>query len=648
MAGSDREKGRGRQAAIAIRPGAYWVSSLLLIIAVVAAGLLALKHFGGRLPGCGPMSGCESLEATAWGKLPGIGWPVSFVGLAYFLSVLAGWLASAGRFPRRALWLLRAGCAASLGYLVLMLILRKVCPYCLTVHVANLGFLAIIERSRLHARPVSSGNRPSGSGGKMTSSRGMGRVVAAWVMTFVVATAVLAAANGRHEKERLAKAESERQQSSQKIVEKSQEPDSARLIDMWGSKGFTGRYRLGPEIAPIRIVMLTDYQCPDCKRVEGEVEQILEAHKDLSLSIKHFPMCMEASKGVPCNKYAKQSLHPNACWAARAAEAAGILRGNDGFWQMHRWLFQVEGTFDGKALNAALTGFGYDPSAFWAVMNSPETLSRVQSDIEEGVALGLFYTPMIFVNGVEFKGWQVPGALAKTVEEVAAKNPPPMSATVDRPPLGDQKYINDWKEQTVRPMPPDQRSWSIGAPASTKGAVEVVLFGDYQEPFCASMDIAIRDFVKDHPQVRYTFRHYPIDPAVNPALPAKVRPDAIHPLAGRAAKAAEAAGSLGGSAAFWKMHAWLMANQKDFSDDTVRAAAGKMGLDGKALLSAMDSPEVAAAIVEDARAGQRVGLTGVPMVFINSRWVPRTTREDENIVIRILTDLTRAGKTASK
>jgi protein-disulfide isomerase/uncharacterized membrane protein len=628
---------------------AFWLSTALLAVASVAATLLALRHFGGHLPGCGPQSGCESLEATAWGKVPGIGWPVSFLGFAYFSALLAGWIVSAGRLPRRALWLLRAGCAASFGFLVLMIFLRKLCPYCATIHVANLGFLSIVERSRLHARPALSSDRSSGSAGKMIPNRGMGRIATAAALTFVVVTAVLAAANGRYEKDRLAKAESDRLHSSQKIVEKSQEPDSNRLIDMWGSTGFTGRYRLGPDVAPIRIVMLTDYQCPDCKRVEGEVVQILAARKDVSLSIKHFPMCMEASKGVPCNKYAKQTMHPNACWAARAAEAAGILKGNDGFWQMHRWLFEKSGLFDGQVLNAALTQFGYDPNAFWAVMNSPETLSRVQSDVEEGAALGLFYTPMIFVNGVEFKGWQVPGALTKTIDEVAAKNPPPMKATADRPPIGDQKYIDDWKEQTLRPMPPDTRSWSIGAPPSAKtGVVDVVLFGDYQEPYCASMDSAIRDFVKGHSQVRYTFRHYPIDPAANPALPEKVRPEAIHPLAGRAAEAAEAAGSLGGSAAYWKMHAWLMANQKAFSDDAVRAAAGKMGLDGAALLAAMDKPDVSAAIAEDARAAQRVGLTGVPMVFINSRWVPRTTRDDENIVIRILTDLTNAGKTSSR
>ena len=64
--------------------------------------------------------------------------------------------------------------------------------------------------------------------------------------------------------------------------------------------------------------MLTDYQCPDCRRLEDEAMRLVEERDDLSLSIKHFPMCAEATPGVPCNKYVKRTLHANACWAARA------------------------------------------------------------------------------------------------------------------------------------------------------------------------------------------------------------------------------------------------------------------------------------------------------------------------------------------
>ena len=103
---------------------------------------------------------------------------------------------------------------------------------------------------------------------------------------------------------------------------------------MWGKAGFTGRYRRGPEASPIRLVLLTDYQCLDCQKVEAEVEAIMASRSDVALSIKHYPFCAEAAPGVPCNKYVK-TLHANACWAARAAEAAGILKGEQGFWDIY-------------------------------------------------------------------------------------------------------------------------------------------------------------------------------------------------------------------------------------------------------------------------------------------------------------------------
>jgi protein-disulfide isomerase len=190
-------------------------------------------------------------------------------------------------------------------------------------------------------------------------------------------------------------------------------------------------------------------------------------------------------------------------------------------------------------------------------------------------------------------------------------------------------------------MPADTRVWASGATPPAAGAAktkfaDVVLFGDYQEPYTASMDRAIRDRIKGNPAVRYTFRHYPIDPASNPTLPAQVRKEAIHPLAGRAAQAAEAAGSIGGSAGYWKMHSWLMENVDSFNDANLRAAATRMGFDPDRLLAEMAKPEVAAAIAEDCRAAQLLGLTGVPMVFVNGKWVQRTTRDKENVVLNII------------
>lgn len=644
-AGIRRSGSSGLLHACRISSAAYWSVAVLLGAGVVFAAFLISKHFGGGLPGCGPTSGCEALEKSVWGTVPGIRWPVSFLGFAYFCALLVAWMTANRGVPVAARWLLRVGAAASLLFIVVMFAYRKVCPYCVGVHTANLGVLFVIERETWRAA------RRSLSGGESMSWVLLRKIAGFGLGAFLVVSLALGVANARMQKKEGATAESARRASTDQILAQAQSQTlaqaqigqgtaSAGSADMWGKAGFTGRYRRGPEASPIRMVLLTDYQCVDCQKVEAEVEEIMTSRTDVSLSIKHYPFCAEASPGVPCNKYVK-TLHANACWAARAAEAAGILKGEKGFWDMHKWLFAKKGSFTDADLQSGLREMGQSPEAFLAVMKGDETLRRVQADCDEGSALGVYFTPMVFVNGVEFKGWQVAGALKRTVAEVAAKNPPALTATADRPALASTKDVQDWRDQPVRALAADTRSWSTGAasantaPAGTR-FVDVVLFGDYQEPFTAAMDIAIRDLMKTKPNVRYTWRHFPIDPKSNPTLPPNVRPEALHPLAGRMAQAAEAAGSLGGAKGYWKMHDWLVRNFKTFSDESLRAAAPKLGFKADAMLAEMGKPEAAAAITEDCRAAQQVGLNAVPMVFVNGKWIMRTLRDQENVVLRVI------------
>ncbi|MDM7914311.1 MAG: DsbA family protein, partial [Candidatus Eisenbacteria bacterium] len=621
------------------------VGCALLLVALVASGMLAAKRLGGSLPGCGPESPCESLDRTAWGRVPGLGWPVAFLGAAWFAALLGGWLVSLGRVSRLPRLAVACGAVLSLLYIGVMLAHRQICPYCLTAHLANLSFAALLgffqpggasEASAAASGSARHSPRHPEKRGEIMRRSSTARVAAVATAAFVLVSAGLGIADSRAQKGRDVVAEKERSASAKAVMEQAA-AGGPGSVDRWGAEGFTGRFRRGPEMSPIRVVMLTDYQCPDCKKMEEEMERILSSRRDVSLSIKHFPMCKEAAPGVPCNKYAQRTMHPNACWAARAAEAAGILGGPDGFWKMHHWLFAKSGSFNDAELKAAVAEMGLEPASFTAVMSSPETLRRVQADIEDGFALGLHYTPMIFINGIEMKGFNQPAALRRTIEEVAASGPPARSAAADRPALASEKYVEDWRSQSARPMPPDTRSWSMGAPQGNPSSiVSVVVFGDYQEPYTAAFDRDLRETMRGMKNVRYTFRHFPIDKECNPTLPQNVRPEAIHPQACRMAKAAEAAGRLGGNDAYWKMHEWLFANQSDFGDAALRDAARKAGLDPDRLFATMDDPDVAQAIVEDAKAAQRLGLTGVPMVFVNDKWVPRTNREGENVIQEIL------------
>ncbi|MBL8990887.1 MAG: hypothetical protein JNJ48_04825, partial [Phycisphaerae bacterium] len=87
---------------------------VLLAVALVMSLLLSLEALGAlSLPGCGQGSPCARAAASAWGSVPGLGWPVSFLGLAYFAGALAAWAMAGGRPGRTGIACVRAAAAVS-------------------------------------------------------------------------------------------------------------------------------------------------------------------------------------------------------------------------------------------------------------------------------------------------------------------------------------------------------------------------------------------------------------------------------------------------------------------------------------------------------------------------------------------------------
>jgi protein-disulfide isomerase len=421
-------------------------------------------------------------------------------------------------------------------------------------------------------------------------------------------------------------------------AERDRSEAAERIIQQSRRGEFTGRYRVGPAEAPIRIVMFTDYQCGDCANVERQLKRLHETRDDLSISIKHFPFNSD------CNQYITRRVHSNACWAARAAEAAGILWGPEGFWKMHEWLFGRRGRFESnEVLENGIRSLGYDPEGFVSVMTSDETLAAVSADIEEAHALGLHFTPMIYINGVELKGWNAPEALIRTVEEVAATNPPARSAASDRPPLALDKAVDDWRFQPELTLPPDEQPWVTGAGADAR--VRVVVWGDYQESGTARADSTIRGFASGRNDVSYAFRHFPFNSECNPKVE-----DQRHPLACMAARAAEAAGALGGNEAYWRMHSWLMENPGDCGEAGLKGRATEIGLDADAFWAAMRDPASQKNILDDVAAGDLLpqlrhgapkGIFAVPSVFVNERYIPRPWINGQSALTPILEEAAR-------
>lgn len=406
---------------------------------------------------------------------------------------------------------------------------------------------------------------------------------------------------------------------------------------------FEGRYRRGPDVSPVRIVLFTDYQCPECEALDGVLEPIIAEHPEYAISVKHFPFSNACNPNLPPGQAG--NMHPNACWAARAAETAGMLRGRDGFWAMHRWLFSRRGSFTDAELRTALAAMGYDAAEFERVMQGPETLERVRADVAEGMNVGLFSTPMLFVNGREVKNTRDPAAVRAAIDAAAGAGII-ASAAEDRAPTVEEKVVEDWRAQPRVRLVREPERWT-GA-AADDATVTVVVWGDVLEPNSVRADAEIRRLMAATPGIRYAWLHFPTEQACNAAMQRTV-----HPGACAAAAFVEAAFVAGGPDLAWRAHeavTRLTPQQKAGLGAGADAAAvlrlvapidAGIAAGSEAILAA--APQGAQRVQADIAGAQAARITGVPLIFINGRRVPRWT-VGERPVLNLIVEAAARGE----
>jgi protein-disulfide isomerase/uncharacterized membrane protein len=606
---------------------AGWAAAIMLSI------LLSFKHLGAiALPGCGPADGCGELAKSPWATIPGIGTSVAAAGAAVF----AGLLAAAWAVRFRSTQGLRAAAialaAGSVFYLGVMAGEGHACTYCLLAHAANaVAVVGVFRLARIEPVPAPKPGRVKGGAAPAQPTRrphalGLGLGVAATVLAAGVGLEWSAKSATRQEAEKaltetIAKAGDARANTAAAKAPPTRESGAKSA----SATRFEGRYRLGPESSPIRIVMFTDYQCSDCKIMEQQLDIVLRNHPGVAVSIKQFPI------STYCNPHVTEDMHPDACFGAFAAEAAGELAGADAFWKMHRWLFEMEGSFTPDQLATQVAALGLDAQRHRALVDDAIVRSRVQTDIKEGVALGITHTPMIFINGVELKGWMAPMALVRAVDQLAASSPQSRDGGADTPPNARERALSQWRDAPRVTLPERfKRRWLGDADAT----IEVVLVGDYSERGVAEGDALLRMYTSDGaPRIRYNFVHYPVDQACNPVVPFTKNDRSC-----AAARFAEAADLIAGPTAFWRVHEWLIANQATMEHATLEGAAPLAGTDQDTMLAAVEDAWVRTQIEEDAKAAQALGIASLPAIYVDGKLVGVWKLENENLLPAILAE----------
>lgn len=134
------------------------------------------------------------------------------------------------------------------------------------------------------------------------------------------------------------------------------------------------------------------------------------------------------------------------------------------------------------------------------------------------------------------------------------------------------------------------------------GDVTVVEFFDYRCPHCKAVAATVKQLIQNDPNVRVVFKEFPI----------------LGQESTLAAKAALAAHRQGKYAAF---HDALMEAREPLNESVVLGIAAETGLDVEKMRPDMQNPEIAAAIQQNQRLAQAIGITGTPAFIIGDELV---------------------------
>jgi Na+/H+ antiporter NhaA len=132
--------------------------------------------------------------------------------------------------------------------------------------------------------------------------------------------------------------------------------------------------------------------------------------------------------------------------------------------------------------------------------------------------------------------------------------------------------------------------------------VTVVEYGDFECPYCGQAEPVIRELLRDFGDVRYVWRHLPLND--------------VHPHAQLAAEATEAAAAQG---AFWPMHDMLLEHQGALRMSDLIGYAEELGLDVARFSDDLRRRVGAKRVAEDVDGADLSGVTGTPTFFINGR-----------------------------
>jgi protein-disulfide isomerase len=348
--------------------------------------------------------------------------------------------------------------------------------------------------------------------------------------------------------------------------------------------------------ALVTIVQFSDFQCPYCKRVEPTMDKIMEEYKGkVRIAWRNMPL----------------PFHDRAMPAAIAAAAAAQ---QNKFWEMHHKLFETQTLDDASIEKYAkeISGLNFDK---WKAAKEDKNLkTAVEAEMAAGGKIGARGTPAFFVNGVFLSGARPFEQFKKVIDEQITKaeelvkKGTPKAKVYDAIMKTAKAEVAGGGAKGKAEAPADNgppKKIDIGtspAKGPKDAPLTVVVFSDFQCPFCSKVEPSVTELEKTYPgKVRVVWKNYPLP---------------FHDKAKGAAEAALAAGEQG---KFWEMHDVLFKNQQALDPASLEKYAQELKLDMGKWKAAFETHKYAAQIDAEMKQGAEVGVSGTPATFINGR-----------------------------
>jgi protein-disulfide isomerase len=356
----------------------------------------------------------------------------------------------------------------------------------------------------------------------------------------------------------------------------------------------------GPSDAPVTMVVFTDLQCPFCARAHETVRELRRTYGDkLRVVYKQNPL----------------PFHKNAARAAEVGLGVHATAGDEAYVRYVTTVFARQDDMSDDALERHAIAAGASPKELAVGLERKKWSAKVEADLALAKELGVTGTPAFFVNGISVVGAQPLERFKSTIEAELAAATEALAAGTPRDRIYLARTNENFRAKAAAPEDEEEEAPDTAVyrvPVGTSpvrgpkdAAVTVVVFSDFQCPFCKRVEPTLDRLAQAHPKdVRIVWKHQPLS---------------FHPRAVPAAHLAIEARAQKGDEGFWKAHDLLFESAPKLEDADLRDVAKRAGLNVDRAMAAVLAKKHQTIVDQDVDLADDVQASGTPHFFINGK-----------------------------